>query len=101
VRNELSTGNRYFWHVWVNPLKPYGYAAWFDLAEDPDTPVQPGRILWAGRNALIEFWHEQERAGISHVVLNMKPTRRPAADILDELAEYVLPHFPAHTLGVT
>jgi hypothetical protein len=25
VRNELSTGNRYFWHVWVNtPVSPRG-----------------------------------------------------------------------------
>jgi luciferase-type oxidoreductase len=91
---------------WLNAtdgttFKPYGYATWFDLAEDPDAPAQHGRVLRAGRNALIEFWREQESAGISHVVLNMKPTRRPAADILDELAEYVLPHFPAHNLGMT
>jgi luciferase-type oxidoreductase len=76
-------------------FKPYGYATWFDLAEDPDAPAQHGRVLRAGRHALIEFWREQEKAGISHVVLNLKPTRRPATDILDELAEYVLPHFPA------
>jgi hypothetical protein len=57
--------------------------------------------LRAGRHALIEFWREQEKAGISHVVLNLKPTRRPAGDILEELAEYVLPHFPAHTLRTT
>jgi hypothetical protein len=31
----------------------------------------------------------------------LKPTRRPAGDILEELAEYVLPHFPAHTLRAT
>jgi luciferase-type oxidoreductase len=79
-------------------FKPYGYATWFDLDQDPHAPVQPGRVLRAGRNALIEFWRAQQSAGISHVVLNMKPTRRPAVDILDELAEYVLPHFPAHPL---
>jgi luciferase-type oxidoreductase len=82
-------------------FKPYGYATWFDLAEDPDAPAQHGRVLRAGRHALVDFWREQEKAGISHVVLNLKPTRRPAGDILEELAEYVLPHFPAHTLRAT
>jgi luciferase-type oxidoreductase len=76
--------------------KPYGYATWFDLSKDPDEPVRPGRILKAGRNALIEFWKAQEAAGISHIALNLKQTSRPAMEIMDELAEFVLPHFPAH-----
>jgi luciferase-type oxidoreductase len=78
-------------------FKPYGYATWFDLSKDPDEPVRPGRILKAGRNALIEFWKGQEAAGISHVALNLKQTRRNALEIMDELAEFVLPHFPAHS----
>lgn len=77
-------------------FKPYGYGTLFDLHEDPDAPVQPGRVLRAGRNTLIEFWKMQEEAGVAHVGLHMKPTRRPASDILDELAEFVLPHFPTH-----
>ena len=81
------------------PFKPYGYATCFDLAEDPDAPIQPGRVLRGGRNALIALWHEQENAGVCHVVLNMKQTRRPVTDILDELAEYILPQFPSHTVG--
>ena len=83
------------------PFKPYGYATWFDLAEDPDLPIQPGRILRAGRNALIALWREQEDAGVCHVVLNLKPTRRAVNEILDELAEYILPQFPAHTVGMS
>jgi luciferase-type oxidoreductase len=82
------------------PFKPFGYGTWFDLAEDPDLPMQSGRVLYGGRNALVEFFGEQERAGVSHVVLNMKPTRRPAMEVLDELGEYVLPHFPAHMSAV-
>ena len=81
------------------PFKPYGYATWFDLAEDPDAPIQPGRVLRGGRHALIALWGEQEHAGVSHVVLNMKQTRRPVTEILDELAEYILPQFPSHTVG--
>lgn len=80
-------------------FKPYGYATWFDLDENPDAALQPGRVLRAGRNALIDFWHAQERDGINHVVLNLKPTRRPALEILEEMAEHVLPEFPAHRVG--
>ncbi|WP_316778995.1 LLM class oxidoreductase [Pedobacter antarcticus] len=76
--------------------KPYGYATWFELSKDPDEPLQPGRILKAGRNTLIKFWKEQETAGISHVALNLKPSQRSAEETLDELAEYVLPFFPSH-----
>lgn len=78
--------------------KPFGYAAWFDLLEDPDAPLQPGRVLRSGRHALPRLWKADEAAGVSHVVLNLKPTRRPASEILAELAEFVLPAFPAHVI---
>jgi len=77
------------------PFKPYGYGAMFDLLADPHAPLQPGRHLRAGRNALIDLFKRHEADGVSHVMLNMKPSRRPAKDVILELAEYVLPHFPA------
>lgn len=76
-------------------FKPYGYGAWFELLDDPEAPLEPGRVLRTGRKALIALWKDQERRGVSHVVLNMKPARRPAAEMIEELAEYVLPEFPA------
>jgi hypothetical protein len=42
---------------------------------------------------LIEFLHEQQATGVSHIAFNMKPTRRRSEEVLDELAEHVLPHF--------
>lgn len=77
--------------------KPYGYGCWFDLDPDPDAPIEPGRVLRGGRHALIELWQRQEQAGVTHLVLNLKPTRRRPEDIFDELGRYVLPLFPAHT----
>lgn len=82
-----------------NSFKPYGYSTFFELDENPDAPIEHGSILRSGRNALIEFWQQQEQSGISHVALNLKPTRRETRTILDELAEYVLPHFPSHSVG--
>lgn len=77
-------------------FKPYGYGTLFDLVENPDSPVEGGRVLRGGRNALIALWEQQETAGVSHIALNLKQSRRPAIDIIEELAEHVLQRFPAH-----
>ncbi len=77
------------------PFKPYGYGVMFDLLEDPDARLQPGQILRVGRHALIELLHRHQAEGVSHVMLNMKPSRRPAEAVMSELAEHVLPFFPA------
>lgn len=80
--------------VGEDAFKPFGYGAWFELLEDSNAPLEGGRVLRAGRNALITLWKDHERRGVSHVVLNMKPARRPAGEMLEELAEFVLPEFP-------
>jgi luciferase-type oxidoreductase len=77
-----------------NVFKPYGYGTMFDLERDPDFPVQPGRVLRAGRNALREYWLRQEEQGVSHVALHFKTQRRPALEVIDELGEHLLPCFP-------
>jgi luciferase-type oxidoreductase len=76
-------------------FKPYGYGTLFDLDRDPDLPVQPGRVLRVGRNALRELWLRQQEQGVSHVALHFKPQRRPAAEVIDELGEHLLPLFPS------
>jgi luciferase-type oxidoreductase len=72
---------------------PFGYGAMFDLDVDANAPLQTGRILRGGRHALKDFLMRQREAGINHVALNLKPTRRPALELIDELQEHVLPHF--------
>lgn len=72
---------------------PFGYGAMFDLDVDPGAPLQTGRILRGGRNALKDFLAGQREAGINHVALNLKPTRRPALDIIHELQAHILPEF--------
>lgn len=76
-------------------FKPYGYGTFFDLDRDPDMPLRPVHGLSIGRKALIELWQRQRDLGVNHVALNLKMTRRPAAEIIDELGEHVLPLFNA------
>ncbi|WP_297845834.1 LLM class oxidoreductase [Pseudomonas sp.] len=78
-------------------FKPYGYGCWFDLDTNPDAPIERGQVLRGGRHAIIELLQAQQEAGVSHVVLNLKPTRRAPEDIFEELGRHVLPLFPAHT----
>jgi len=75
-------------------FRPYGYGTMFDLLEDPDAPLDmTGFGMRSGRNALIDHWQRQRDEGVNHVALNMKTLRRPFADAVNELAEFVLPVF--------
>lgn len=79
----------------LGAFKPYGYGTFFDLDRDPDMPLRPVRGLSIGRKALIELWQKQRDLGVNHIALNLKMARRPAAEIIDELGEHVLPLFNA------
>nr|WP_199755754.1 hypothetical protein [Chroococcidiopsis cubana] len=70
-----------------------------DLAEDPDeaaTPLRGGFVLRIGRRSLINLLIRWQSVGINHVVLGVQYGRRPASEVLAELAQEVLPHFPTH-----
>ncbi|WP_322048356.1 LLM class oxidoreductase [Paraburkholderia sp. J67] len=75
--------------------KPIGIGGFLDLSSDPHMPFQriPGGFR-AGRSTLINYLERARAAGVSHIALNPKVSRQPYSEILDELAEYVLPHFP-------
>ncbi|MEV8370431.1 LLM class flavin-dependent oxidoreductase [Microbacterium sp. NPDC064584] len=65
-----------------------------DLEEDPHTPLEPIRFgARSGRHALREYLLELQKAGVAHVALNFRPSRRPVEDVLVEIAESLLPAF--------
>ncbi|MBX7150033.1 LLM class oxidoreductase [bacterium] len=78
---------------------PFGQSLYIDLNEDPYYPATPIHLGYRiGRNGLTELLGHLQMIGVNHVILNLKYGRRPADEVLDELIEYVVPHFPAvHT----
>jgi luciferase-type oxidoreductase len=74
--------------------KPFLQSFYIDLAENPSAepvPIHLGYRL--GRNSLLEILYELRHVGVNHVVFNLKYGNRPAAEVIEELAEFVLPHF--------
>ncbi|MFE5095365.1 hypothetical protein ACFRCI_34720 [Streptomyces sp. NPDC056638] len=70
------------------------------LREDPDAPPQPIRLgLSTGSKALIDHLGQMADLGVAHVSFNLRPNERPVDDVLHELAEDVLPHFPRQDLA--
>nr|WP_180165350.1 LLM class oxidoreductase [Stenotrophomonas sp. SbOxS2]NYT98238.1 LLM class oxidoreductase [Stenotrophomonas sp. SbOxS2] len=80
-------------------FRPHMTNEWLDLVDDPDhprVPLEGGYCLRTGRKGLIALLEAWQRAGVNHAALGIQFTQRPAADVLQELAEEVLPLFPSH-----
>lgn len=82
-------------------FKPFAQGLLFELSENLNLPVQ--RIhsgIRAGRNAFIGYLTKLRKLGVNHIAMNLKASRRPAKEVLLELAEFVLPLFPSNSLTV-
>lgn len=86
------------WRSLTDRFKPFSQSLYVDLTEDPNhAPVPIHLGFRIGRNPLIEFIEGLKNAGVNHVIINLKYGRRPVEEVIDELGEEVLPHFPALT----
>ncbi|MFF3910170.1 LLM class oxidoreductase [Streptomyces sp. NPDC001848] len=75
--------------------KPYLTPMQLDLTADPDTPATAIRLgLRTGRRALVDHLTKMSELGVAHVSFNLRPGDRPVDEVLHELAQEVLPHFP-------
>ena len=91
------------WHTHVRAavgegaFKPLSLGGYLELSSNPDEPFRriPGGFR-AGRHGLVAYLERAQAAGLSHAALNLKVNPQPYAEVLDELAEYVLPQFPSH-----
>lgn len=90
------------WHDAVDStgegsFKPVMQSLYVDLTKDPDAAAKPIHLGYRlGRNRLKEILFTLRIAGIAHVAINLKYGSRPAPEVLEEIAEHVLPHFPSH-----
>lgn len=75
-----------------NTWHPFGYANFVELLEDPNAPAELYNNIYlrGGSKALAEYWQGQKEKGLSHVTINLKPTKRPVEETLQDLAENVL-----------
>jgi luciferase-type oxidoreductase len=74
--------------------KPFVQSYFIDLVmnkNEPPTPIHLGNRL--GRNALITHLRGARQIGVDHLIFNLKYSKRPAGEVLEELAQYVLPEF--------
>lgn len=80
-------------------FRPHMTNEWLDLVDDPNyprTPLRGGFTLRTGRKGLIQLLEEWQAAGVNHAALGIQFAERPTAEVIQELAEEVLPHFPTH-----
>jgi luciferase-type oxidoreductase len=72
--------------------KPLGIAGFLELSEDSRQPFERIRGGFrSGRESLISFLSTAKEAGVAHAALNPKISQRPYADVMQELAEDVMP----------
>lgn len=77
-------------------FKPFSQSLYIDLSANPDERARPIHLGFrCGRHALVSFLNELKSIGVNHVAINLKYGTRPAQEVIQELGEYVLPHFSA------
>ncbi|MGG3939825.1 LLM class oxidoreductase [Anoxybacillus kestanbolensis] len=84
------------WRSLTDEFKPFTQSFYIDLTEDPNhAPIPIHLGFRTGRNFVIEFLAALQDAGVNHVIINLKYGQRPVEEVIEELGEFVLPHFPA------
>ena len=77
--------------------KPVMQSLYVDLTSDPNAAAEPIHLGYRlGRNRLKDLLSTLRTAGIEHVAFNLKYGSRPAPEVVEEITEHVLPHFPSH-----
>lgn len=73
----------------------FGYAQFVEVLADKNAKARLFNNIYlrGGANGLADFWAKEQEKGVTHLALNLKPTQRPADEVLTELAECVLTKF--------
>ncbi len=75
-------------------FRAFGVAMRLELSAQPDEAPTPLNLGYrTGARALVTLLEQMRASGTHHVALNLTDSTRPPAEVLDELAATVLPHF--------
>lgn len=84
------------WRLATDTFKPFIQPITIDLSANPNEAPKPiAGGFRAGRNFIIDYLSAYEAAGVNHIMFGMKYSQRPAAEVIQELGEFVVPKFPA------
>lgn len=82
------------WREAAGVFKPFAQALAIDLSDNPNEAPKPIKGGFrSGYKFLIDYLHAYQDAGVNHVMFGLKNSKRPAAEVIQELGEYVVPHF--------
>ncbi|WP_413376775.1 TIGR03571 family LLM class oxidoreductase [Alkalihalobacillus sp. 1P02AB] len=82
-------------------FKPFTQTLFIDLSENPDKyPTQIPLGYQLGRNHLLELLYKFQEIGVNHLVFVPYFARRPMEEMVQEIGEEVLPHFPTHEFNI-
>ncbi|QQT22443.1 LLM class oxidoreductase [Staphylococcus equorum] len=86
------------WHQ-NDVFKPFMHPLVIDLSVNPNELVKPIKDGYRlGRNTLIKILKSYERIGTNHIMLHLVENERTYKNILTEVGNYIIPHFPPHEL---
>lgn len=86
------------WRQATGEFKPFIQPLVIDLSENPLAAPNPVPIkvgFRSGHKFLIDYLYALQNIGVNHVILGLKTGNRPVEDVIQEIGEYVLPHFPS------
>lgn len=78
-------------------FRSFAQSMFIDLTDDPETEPSPIFLGYRlGRTRLVEQLDAFAAQGVHHIAFNLRHNQRPAGEVLQELAEFVLPRFSSH-----
>lgn len=89
------------WKQATGRFKPFSQPLVINLSENPTAAPRPVPIkvgFTSGHKFLIDYLYSLQEMEINHVIIVLKDGSRPADEVIQELGEYVVPHFPALTI---
>lgn len=82
------------WRRVSGEFKPFIQPLALDLSERANEAPKPIQIGFrTGYKFLLDYLHAYQEAGVNHIIISLKGSKRPVEEVIQELGEQVIPHF--------